>query len=90
VVHVRSVGRVADRPAGLRRPVPDDSAVSASRILLDVAVRLPALGVRIERVLTDNAWAYTSPTFARTIESVEARHKHTRPHRPQTTARPSG
>ena len=67
--------------------VPDESTSSASRALLDAAVWFAGLGVRIERVLTDNAWAYTSPTYARTIESIGARHKRTRPHRPQTNGK---
>jgi len=68
-------------------PVPDESARSASGALLDAAVWFAEQGVRIERVLTDNAWAYTSPTYARAIESIEARHRRTRPHRPQTNGK---
>ena len=67
--------------------VPDESARSASGALLDAAVWFAEQGVRIERVLTDNAWAYTSPTYARAIESIEARHRRTRPHRPQTNGK---
>ena len=67
--------------------VSDESARSASRALLDAAVWFAERGVRIERVLTDNAWAYTSPTFERAIASLDARHKRTRPHRPQTNGK---
>jgi transposase InsO family protein len=67
--------------------VPDESAASASRALLDAAVWFASHGVRIERVLTDNAWAYTSPTYARALEAVEARHRRTRPYRPQTNGK---
>jgi transposase InsO family protein len=67
--------------------VPNESARTASQALLDAAVWFAEHGVRIERVLTDNAWAYTSPTYARAIESIEARHKRTRPHRPQTNGK---
>jgi transposase InsO family protein len=67
--------------------VPDESARSASRALLDAAVWFAGQGVRIERVLTDNAWAYTSPTYARAMGSIDARHKRTRPHRPQTNGK---
>jgi transposase InsO family protein len=67
--------------------VPNESAASASRALLDAAVWFAERGVRIERVMTDNAWAYTSPTFERTVESLDARHKRTRPHRPQTNGK---
>ena len=67
--------------------VPDESARSASRALLDAVVWFAGQGVRIERVLTDNAWAYTSPTYARAMGSIDARHKRTRPHRPQTNGK---
>jgi transposase InsO family protein len=67
--------------------VPDESAASASRALLDAAVWFAERGVRIERVMTDNAWAYTSPTFARTLDALDARHVRIRPHRPQTNGK---
>src|SRR3990172_9560911 len=67
--------------------VPDESARSASRAPLDAAVWFASHGVRIERVLTDNAWAYTSPTYARAVESIEARHKRTPPYLPQTNGK---
>jgi len=67
--------------------VPDESARSAGGALLDAAVWFAGQGVRIERVLTDNGWAYTSPTYARAIEAIGAVHKRTRPHRPQTNGK---
>jgi transposase InsO family protein len=67
--------------------VPNESASSASRALLDAAVWFAERGVRIERVLTDNAWAYTSPTYERAAASIGARHKRTRPYRPQTNGK---
>jgi transposase InsO family protein len=67
--------------------VPNESAGSAGRTLLDAAVWFAERGVRIERVLTDNAWAYTSPTYGRAVDSIDARHKWTRPHRPQTNGK---
>jgi len=67
--------------------VPDESARTASQALLDAAVWFAGHGVRIERVLTDNAWAYTSSTYARMVAAIDARHKRTRPHRPQTNGK---
>lgn len=68
--------------------VPDESARSASQALLDAAVWFAGHGVRIERVLTDNAWAYTNgPTYAGAMEAIGARHKRIRPHRPQTNGK---
>ena len=68
--------------------VPDESARSASQALLDAAVWFAGHGVRIERVLTDNAWAYThGPSYAGVVAELGARHKRTRPHRPQTNGK---
>lgn len=67
--------------------VPDESARSASQALLDAAVWFAGHGVRIERVLTDNAWAYTKATYPAAVEAIGARHKRTRPHRPQTNGK---
>ena len=68
--------------------VPDESARSASQALLDAAVWFAGHGVRIERVLTDNGWAYThGPRYATVVEAIGARHKRTRPHRPQTNGK---
>jgi transposase InsO family protein len=67
--------------------VPDESARSASQALLDAAVWFASHGVRIERVLTDNAWAYTKATYPATVGAIGARHKRTRPHRPQTNGK---
>jgi transposase InsO family protein len=67
--------------------VPDESARSASQALLDAAVWFAGHGVRIERVLTDNAWAYARATYAGALAAIDARHKRTRPHRPQTNGK---
>ena len=45
-------------------------------------------GVRIERILTDRAMAYTlSPVFHQAVATLGARHKTTRPYRPQTNGK---
>ena len=67
--------------------VPNESATSAATALLDAAVWFASRGVRIERVLTDNGKAYTSATFQHAISSIDARHKLTRPYRPQTNGK---
>ena len=67
--------------------VPDESARSASGALLDAAVWFARQGVRIERVMTDNARAYRYTTYAAALEVIGARHKRTRPYRPQTNGK---
>jgi transposase InsO family protein len=67
--------------------VPDESARSASQALLDAAVWFAERGVRIERVLTDNAWTDTRATFAGAVAAIDARHKRTRLYRPLTNGK---
>jgi transposase InsO family protein len=68
-------------------PVPDDTAASAVRALEIAAAELASLGIRIERVLTDNGAGYRSNAYRDTVTSLGARHKRTRPYRPQTNGK---
>lgn len=68
-------------------PVPDESATSAAFALERAATELAGLGIRIERVLTDNGRAYVSHAYNASVERLEARHKRTRRYRPQTNGK---
>jgi transposase InsO family protein len=69
-------------------PVPDESGSSAALALETAAAELARLGIRVERVLTDNAFAYTNSTrYRAVIDRLGARHKRTRPRRPQTNGK---
>lgn len=68
-------------------PVPDETAASAASALELAAAELARLGVRIERVLTDNGSAYCAHAYARTVAALGARHKRTRRYRPQTNGK---
>ncbi len=69
-------------------PFADERGTTCARFLLDAASFFASHGVRIERVLTDNAKNYTrSRAFAAAIETIGARHKRTRPFRPQTNGK---
>jgi transposase InsO family protein len=69
-------------------PVPDESGASAAHALETAAAEFARHGIRIERVLTDNALAYTrSHSYAATLARLGARHKRTRPWRPQTNGK---
>ena len=46
-----------------------------------------ALGVRIQRVLTDNGSAYRSRVFDQTCQALGIKHSFTRPYRPQTNGK---
>jgi transposase InsO family protein len=65
--------------------VPDASAVSAARAL---AIALDAFerdGVTVERVMTDNGWAYRSKAYRAVLG--QRHHTRTRPYRPQTNGK---
>lgn len=69
-------------------PVPDESGASAAHALEVAAAEFAKVGIAIERVLTDNGWAYTHSTAYRTVlDRLCARHKRTRPWRPQTNGK---
>ena len=69
-------------------PFDDERGTTCARFLLDAAAFFASHGVRIERVLTDNARNYTlSHAFAAALEAIGARHKRTRPFRPQTNGK---
>ncbi len=67
---------------------PDERADTAARFFLDAAAYFASLGVRIERVLTARAFAYTqSRVFPEALSTIGARHLVTRPYRPQTNGK---
>jgi transposase InsO family protein len=69
-------------------PVPDESGASAALALDVAATEFAKAGITIERVLTDNGWAYTHSTAYRAVlDRLGARHKRTRPWRPQTNGK---
>src|SRR3990172_305418 len=66
----------------------DERGDTAARFLLAAAAFFASQGVRIERVLTDRAFAYTnSRAFPQAIQVLGARHIVTRPYRPQTNGK---
>ena len=68
-------------------PVPDETAASAALGLERAAAEFARLGIRIERVLTDNGAGYRSNAYRDQIDDLGARHKRTRPWRPQTNGK---
>jgi transposase InsO family protein len=69
-------------------PVPDESGASAALALDVAASEFAKIGITIERVLTDNGWAYThSAAYRAVLGRLGARHKRTRPWRPQTNGK---
>ena len=68
--------------------LPDETATTAARFLVEAARFFAEHGVRIQRVLTDNAKAYAeSFLFAETAAGLGIRLKRTRRYRPQTNGK---
>jgi len=67
--------------------VPDERPESAADALDRAAQFYARHGIRIERVLTDNGGPYRSRRYRAEIDRLEARHKRTRPYRPQTNGK---
>jgi transposase InsO family protein len=67
---------------------PDERGTTCAAFLRDAGAFFARLGVRIERVMTDNAKNYTrSRAFAEALGDLKARHKTTRFFRPQTNGK---
>ena len=62
-------------------------AAACAGFMLRASRWFATLGFRIDRVMTDNAWAYTSHTFTTMLDTIGATHKRTRPYRPQTNGK---
>ena len=65
--------------------VPDESGESAALALAEAIAVLGAEGVAVERVITDNGWAYRSAAYRAVLGG--RRHTRTRPYRPQTNGK---
>lgn len=66
----------------------DERGPTCAGFLRDAGAYFARLGVRIERVMTDNARNYrTSGAFAEALAELAVRHKRTRPFRPQTNGK---
>ena len=68
--------------------LPDGRGTTAARFLLEAAAFFAEYGIRIQRVMTDQSPSYTrSLAFRTALRQLEARHKITRPYRPQTNGK---
>jgi transposase len=68
-------------------PVADERGESASWAVELAVARFAEVGIRIERMLTDNGPSYLSHAYRDVLERFEIRHKRTRPFRPQTNGK---
>jgi transposase InsO family protein len=66
-------------------PVPDESGGSAAAALELALAAFDADGITVERVMTDNAWAYRSTAYRSALRGRPQ--TRTRPYRPQTNGK---
>lgn len=67
---------------------PDEQAASTVSFIAEAVGFFAQHGVRVERLMTDNAWTYThSTSLAALVGSLGIRHVRTRPRRPQTNGK---
>jgi len=67
--------------------LPAETGSSVAGFLRRAAGWFGTLGVRIERVMTDNAKAYGSHVYQATLRTLGARHRPTRPYTPRTNGK---
>ena len=66
---------------------PDETARSACKALIKAVRYYRRLGIRFQRVLTDNGAAYKSKAFGRLCRKLGLVHKRTRPYTPRTNGK---
>ena len=66
---------------------PDENKGSAIQFLENCVAYFRSMGVRIERLLTDNGSAFRSKAFAAACITLGLRHRFTRAYRPQTNGK---
>ncbi|MGW1282132.1 IS481 family transposase, partial [Streptomyces tsukubensis] len=67
--------------------LPDETAATCAGFLTRATAWFAERGVTVERVLTDNAWAYTKNTWRDTCHDLGISPRWTRPWRPQTNGK---
>ncbi|MEK2491191.1 IS481 family transposase [Kitasatospora purpeofusca] len=67
--------------------LPDETAPTCAAFLTRATAWFASLGITVERVLTDNAWAYSKNTWRHTCRELGISPRRTRPWRPQTNGK---
>ena len=65
----------------------EQDAAACAGFMLRASQWFATLGFRIDRVMTDNAFAYTSHAFETMLDTTSATHSRIRPYRPQTNGK---
>jgi transposase InsO family protein len=67
--------------------LPDEAGVSCTQFLRDAVSHYAAMGVRIDRVMTDNGSGYVSKAFKAACLELGIRHIRTKPYTPKTNGK---
>ncbi len=67
--------------------LPDEKAVTAIGFLRRAIKRYAGYGIKVERLMTDNGWAYKSFAHAAACRALGIKHTRTRPYRPRTNGK---
>lgn len=67
--------------------LPDERSESASTFLTRAVAWFAQHNVKVERVMTDNGSAFLAHQFAKTCQTLNVRHKRTRPYTPRTNGK---
>jgi transposase InsO family protein len=65
----------------------DEKGPTAAAFLMRSVIAFAAVGINVERVLTDNGGCYRSHVFTQTASEAGVGLRHTRPRRPQTNGK---
>jgi transposase InsO family protein len=66
---------------------PDEAKGSAVQFVHNAVAYYRSIGVKIQRLLTDNGGAFRSKDFAKACAELKIKHSFTRPYRPQTNGK---
>ena len=66
---------------------PDEKQAQAVLFLRNAVAYYARLGITVQRLLTDNGWAFRSREFRATCVELGIKHSFTRPYRPQTNGK---
>ena len=72
---------------GFSLMLPDETAKSACAFVLAALRYYKTLGVKVERVMTDNGAAYKSRRFSKLLRRLGIKHLRTRPYTPRTNGK---
>jgi len=67
--------------------LPDEKGTTAADFLVRASLAFAQVGIRVERVITDNGGCYRSQAFAAAASMLEVQLRRTRPFRPQTNGK---